>query len=77
LFRLFRYNDPNTFIDEVAKSIIDNRLVNNPNKVIGADIMNDFIFSKREEAEEFLINNKLLLALYIYSMVTLIFFKTK
>lgn len=69
------YSDPEVFLNRISLLIVENRTVNNINNAINKSAIDDFIFNSKEEAYEFLINNKFLIALYLFSLVNLIFYK--
>lgn len=69
------YNDPEVFISNICSIIVEDRTVNDVRKVINQSSMDDFIFNTKEEANEFLLNNKVLIAIYLFSLVNLIFYK--
>lgn len=68
------YGDPESFLNNVKKLIVENRTVNNSNHVLSRNTLDDLTFKSKEEALEFLDNNKLLLSIYLFSLVSLIFF---
>lgn len=75
IYSLLLYSDENYFTDKVTNLIVDTRTVNNISYVLSKDSLDDFIFKSREEAIEFIENNKSLLAIYLCSLVLLIFFE--
>jgi len=73
-YSLVVYSDSFFFIENMKKIIVNNRTVINHNNCIAKDAIDDFIFNKKEEALEFIENNKTILSLYIFSVVFLIFY---
>jgi hypothetical protein len=69
------YSDTEYFTNKVINVITDNRTVENINYCINKDMYDDFIFSTKEDAKGFILNNKALIAIYLYSLLSLIFFK--
>lgn len=68
------YGDPESFLTNVKNLIVENRTVNNSSHVLSRNSLDDLTFKSKEEALEFLDNNKLLLSIYLFSLVSLIFF---
>lgn len=75
IYSLLLYSDERYFINKVIKLIVDTRTVNNINFTVGKESVDDFIFKSKEEANDFLENNKLLLSIYLSSLLLLIFFE--
>lgn len=69
------YSDTESFTNDICSIIVENRTVININQSINKSVVDDFIFQSKEEAHEFLINNKFLIAIYLFSLVNLIFYK--
>lgn len=69
------YSDPEIFINRIILLIVENRTVNNIAGSINRSSIDDFIFNSKEEANAFLADNKILLAIYLFSLVNLIFYK--
>jgi len=74
IYSITIYGDGESFLEEIKQNIINNRTVSDYNGVLSKEILDDFIFNSKEEAKHFLDNNKLLVALYLYSLVNLIFY---
>ena len=70
------YSDPETFTDHIINILCQNRTVENANSVINKDAIDDFIFTSKEDMHAFLINNKFLIAIYVFAMINMIFYKT-
>jgi len=68
------YGDPESFLSNIKNLIVENRTVNNSSHVLSRTSLDDLTFKSKEEALEFLDNNKLLLSIYLFSLVSLIFF---
>lgn len=77
IYSISVYGDPDTYLNSIMKVIVKNRSVINLNYSIAKDAVDDFIFAKSEEAHEFLENNKLLLAIYLYSLIEFIFYTSE
>jgi hypothetical protein len=71
-YSLVVYRDADFFTDRMMNLLVDNRTVDSLNNCLSREIIDDFLFNKKEEALEFLNNNKVVLAIYIYSLVYLI-----
>lgn len=75
IYSLLLYSDEKYFTSKVIKIIVENRTVNNTRYMISKESIDDFIFKSKDEAIEFMENNKALLSIYICSLVLLIFFE--
>lgn len=75
-YSIVLYSDPEVFTNHICSMIITNRTVNDINKTINKEVLDDFIFSSKDDANTFLINNKFLIAIYLFSVVNLIFYKS-
>lgn len=72
------YGEPELFVKNIKSLIISNRTYkNNTNskKILNIDIVSDFIYSSEESLDEFLDNNKVFLALYIFSLLNTILYQ--
>lgn len=70
------YSDSELFFDKVCNTIIENRTVYQHNVVLNKAALSDFLFSDKGEAKIFLLSNKFLVAIYLVSLLQLVFFKT-
>lgn len=68
------YGNSNTFIEEIAKIAANNRTLINKD-CLAKEALDDFIFSDRNETVDFILNNKCLLSIYIFAVLSLMFFK--
>lgn len=66
------YDDPDYFVKHTIRIILSSRTVDNTKGLIGESGVDAIIFepSKKEDAENFVAQNKLLLSLYIFSLVS-------
>ncbi|EKD89655.1 MAG: hypothetical protein ACD_33C00015G0002 [uncultured bacterium] len=75
LYSFTNYKNTETITDNIYKILISNRTVVS-NVILGKNNIDDLILDD-EKINEFLINNKTFVAIYIVSLLNLIFFKSK
>ena len=68
------YSEEEYYINLIKNIIISNRTVLQTDNVLNKDIIDDFLFSSKEDVNDFLENNKIFLAIYICSLLNFIFF---
>lgn len=68
------YGDSETYINQIVQSIVTSRTVFDLNKVLGKNVVQDYLYSDKKSFYEFLNNNKILIAIYIFSLVNFITF---
>lgn len=76
-FSFIVYGDQDHYVTTIKNIIADNRTVNNINKTLSREVVEDFIFDSKEAIIEFLDNNKFLISIYIYSLISYIFYNNK
>lgn len=70
------YGDNTVFLDNIIDNIVFSRTVSNSIKnLLAKDSLDDYIFSTREDAIIFINDNKLILGIYIYSLLYIVFYK--
>ena len=74
-YSIVLYGDSNVLIDKVIKSIGETRSVESFSKTLISDGLNPYIFKTKEDALNFLENNKVFIAIYICSMVDMLMFQ--
>jgi len=74
IYSISVYGDSESYLEEIKRTIVENRTANSNATILAQDALDDFMFTSKEEATTFLNNNKLLIALYLYSLVNLIFY---
>lgn len=75
IYSLIIYNDPEHFINNILQVITSNRVITNEKLVINKDAIDDFLFTSQEDMQNFILNNKFLISLYIFSIINTIFYK--
>ena len=73
-YSIFYFKDSDYIINQVINIIIQSRTTQNASLMIAKTTIDDFIFSSAEEAHEFLISNKWLIAIYVFSLLEFVFF---
>lgn len=76
-FSFIIYNNPEHFTTNIVNIIASNRTLDDANSCLAIEAYDDFLFTKKEEVCEFLNNNKLILSIYILSLISLIFYTEK
>lgn len=74
IYSLSVYGDSECYLERIKHFLVENRTVNSINHSLAKDALDDFIFAKREDTMSFLDNNKLLLAIYVYSLINFILY---
>lgn len=69
--------DSSTFFDQVINMIIRNRTASEASLVVGRSGLDDFTFVNHTETMKYLQNNRHLVALYVFVMIDMLFFKRK
>lgn len=77
LYSLCIYDDGERFLSGITEQLIATRTVLSANKVLAKDNLDDYIFTDAKEGLEFFNNNKLLLAIYLYTLISFIFYSKK
>jgi hypothetical protein len=62
------YSDPELFTNHICSMIVTNRTIDNINESLNKSALDDFMFSSKEDANAFLLNNKFLIAIYLFSL---------
>lgn len=68
------YGDKEYYLNLIKNIIISNRTVLDIESILNRDIVDDFLFISSEDANDFLENNKILLAIYTCSLLNFVFF---
>jgi hypothetical protein len=68
------YNDPNFITNKFVKLIVNNRTIYSSKDSLNSEEVSDFVFRDSSEATQFLDSNKHLIALYVYSLMQLVFY---
>lgn len=71
-YSVFLFNDSEIVFGKIKDYVINNRIAKNPNYVLAKSRLDDFYFVNYEEANALLENNKIIIAIYIFTMVTFI-----
>ena len=71
------YSDGEYFLSAIKEQLIATRTVSEINKTLAKDNLDDYIFVSAEEGMKFFDNNKLLLAIYLYALISFVFFLKK
>lgn len=75
IYSLTTYNDSELFTNTIMDIVTNNRITTIAKLVINTEAVDDFIFTSKEDMYNFLINNKFLISMYIFSMINKIFYK--
>ena len=68
------YGDSESYLERIKHFVVENRTVNSTGSVLAKEALDDYTFAKREDALAFLDSNKLLLAIYVYSLINFILY---
>jgi len=69
LFSLTIHDDADYYLDNINHLLIENRTIEDIRHTLANKTLDDFIFNHKEEATVFLNNNKLLVAIYLFSLI--------
>lgn len=75
IYSLTIYDDPEYFTNNIISIIIDNRNIEDIKLIINTEAVDDFLFSSKENTKKFIQNNKILLSLYIFSLINKMCYK--
>ena len=75
LYSLVHTGNTQQFTDAVIELIVDNRTTAKPELLLAKDGIDDFTFVSKEDTIDFLNSNPLVLAIYLFSLIDLIFFE--
>lgn len=78
VFSLSVYGDTDYYLNELAQSVSKTRTINDPKQTLAVEALDDFFYTTINNVsslQTFLENNKLLCAIYVYTIVHKIFFK--
>ena len=67
------YRDPNVFVNVLLSNIVESRTVSTSSHCLAENAVDDFLYSEKEDLYNFVYDNKVILAIYIYSIVSVIF----
>jgi hypothetical protein len=70
------YSDPERIFFNICDLIVEGRTAQQHNLVLNKTALSDFLFTDKGEAKTFLMSNKFLVAIYLVSLLQLLFFKT-
>ena len=76
-FSLVVYGDIDTFTMNIMNIIVDNRICVSHPHCLASDAVDDFLFKDQKEALGFIDNNKLVLSVYIFSLISVIFYESQ
>lgn len=71
-YSVFLFNDSEIVFGKIKDYVINNRIAKNPNYILAKNRLDDFYFVNYEEANALLDNNKIIIAIYIFTIVTFI-----
>lgn len=77
IYSLVVYGDCESFLASVVRVIVSGRTAANHQLIIAKDALDDFLFTSEDETVQFLQNNQLIVAIYLFSLVKLMFFKNQ
>ena len=80
VFSLSVYGQTSYYLDRLVESVSETRTVKDPNQTLAVEALDDFIYTTVNDTSSlktFLENNKLLAAIYVYTIVHKIFFKNQ
>lgn len=70
------YSDRERLFFNICDLIVEGRTAQQHNLVLNKTALSDFLFTDKGEAKTFLMSNKFLVAIYLVSLLQLLFFKT-
>jgi len=74
LYSIEVYGDSETYIDLFIKGLVNNRIKYKSTIRLAESVLDEYTFSDIDSTTDFFTNNKLIVALYIYAMVSMIFY---
>lgn len=74
IYSIAVYGDSESYLERIKHFIVENRTVNSTGSVLARDALDDYTFESKDAAIIFLENNKLLLAIYVYSLINFILY---
>lgn len=74
IYSLAVYGDSEIYLDRIEYFIVENRTVENLRHTLSGEALDDFFFSKKEDAMSFLKNNKFIVAMYVYTLINFILY---
>jgi len=75
LYSIEVYGDSETYISNVINSIANNRVRHNNSNRIAEAALDEYTFNDFNSTVEFLNNNRLIVSFYLFSMMSMMFFK--
>lgn len=74
-YSFFIFGDSQRIVSTLGSSAVTNRSASGLEGVLSGESLDDFIFSSLNDGVKFLENNKVLISIYIFSLVSLIFYR--
>lgn len=74
IYSLSVYGDSECYLNSVKEIIVTNRTVSNINKTLAGESVGDYVFTKADEARQFMENNPFLVAIYVYTLINFILY---